>query len=156
MYLLSNPPSQVEVYNDDADEWDSLKIRLCLEPAHLSSATTELAGEAAIAAYAEAAAPNTGEVAAPIIGGGAAPNTGGGLAAPDTGGGAAAPNTGGGTAAPNTGGGIAAPNTGGDIAAPPAAPELTQHRLVFQLVGGKTASQVYMLSLHTIDPTYQV
>ena len=33
---------------------------------------------------------------------------------------------------------------------------LQQHRLVLQLTGGKTSSQVYMLSFHTIDPTYQV
>ena len=31
-----------------------------------------------------------------------------------------------------------------------------KHRLVFQLVGGKTASQVYMLSFHTVHPDYQV
>ncbi|CAM9131277.1 unnamed protein product [Phaeothamnion confervicola] len=33
---------------------------------------------------------------------------------------------------------------------------LHQHRLAIQLVGGKGASQVYQLSFHSIDPTYQV
>lgn len=45
-------------------------------------------------------------------------------------------------------------------AAAPAAPsptnELASHRMVLQLVGGKSASQIYTLSFHTIDPTYQV
>ena len=94
--------TKIEVYNEDEDEWDTLKFRLCLEPAHLSSATTELTGEAAIAAYAAESAPAAEGVEAP------------------------------------------------------SAPEITQHRLVFQLVGGKSASQIYMLSFHTIDPAYQV
>jgi len=33
---------------------------------------------------------------------------------------------------------------------------LPQHRLVLQLVGGKTASQVYTLSFHSIHPAYQL
>jgi hypothetical protein len=33
---------------------------------------------------------------------------------------------------------------------------LQQYRVVLQLVGGKTASQVYTMSFHTIAPSYQV
>ena len=49
-------------------------------------------------------------------------------------------------------------NGGGEDAAatPPLAAEVGRHRMVLQLVGGKSASQVYMLSFHTIDPTFQV
>jgi len=39
---------------------------------------------------------------------------------------------------------------------PPPTAELVQHRMVLQLVGGKTSSQIYMLSFHTIDPSFQV
>ena len=46
----------------------------------------------------------------------------------------------------------AAPGTAMDVGTT----ELAQHRMVLQLVGGKTSSQIYMLSFHTIDPTYQV
>ena len=47
--------------------------------------------------------------------------------------------------------------SGEDAAAtPPLAAEVGRHRMVLQLVGGKSASQVYMLSFHTIDPTFQV
>lgn len=36
------------------------------------------------------------------------------------------------------------------------APVLPLHQIVLQMVGAGSASQVYMLSLHTIDPAYQV
>jgi len=91
--------AKVEVHNDEEEEWDSLKFRLCFEPSHLTAPTTELTGQAAIDAYAAAAE---------------------------------------------------------EPPQPPAEGELAQHRLVFQLVGGKTASQVYMLSFHTVHPDYQV
>ena len=32
---------------------------------------------------------------------------------------------------------------------------LSQHRLVLQLIGGKTSSQIYTLSFSTIHPLYQ-
>ena len=38
---------------------------------------------------------------------------------------------------------------------PAAAAALQQHRLVMQIVGGKSASQVYSLSFHSIDPCFQ-
>jgi len=53
--------------------------------------------------------------------------------------------------------------TGLPSAAAPAADDegegegaLRQHRLVLQLVGGKSATQVYLLSFHTISPLYQI
>ena len=33
---------------------------------------------------------------------------------------------------------------------------IVQHRLVLQMVGGKNATQVYLLSVHTVSPLYQV
>jgi len=39
---------------------------------------------------------------------------------------------------------------------PAAGAGLTQHRLCIQQIGGKAVSQVYMLSFHTINPSYQV
>jgi len=41
-------------------------------------------------------------------------------------------------------------------AAPPSSPTLQQHRLNIRLAGGNAASQVYTLSFHTVNPTYQV
>ena len=86
--------SKIDVYNEEEEEWDSLKFRLMLWPAKKPEEE-----EAA------AAAPAAEE---------------------------------------------------GDGTVPAAGAELVQHRLVLQLVGGKGASRVYMISFHTIDPTFQV
>jgi len=99
---------KVDVYNEEEDEWDTLKFRLMLWPTDQSSATEPGAEEAfASPAGAEPQPPQPMDVDA------------------------------GGTA-------------------PDAAEALASHRMVLQLVGGKNCSQVYMLSFHTIDPTYQV
>ena len=68
------------------------------------------------------------------------------VAAANAAGGAGAPS------APANGG--AAPPAGDGT--PSASSDLASHRLLLQLVGGKNPSQVYMLSFHTIDATYQV
>lgn len=39
---------------------------------------------------------------------------------------------------------------------PTALAPLPSHRMVLQLVSGKACTQVYMLSFHTVEPTFQV
>ena len=102
--------TKCEVYNEEEEEWDSLKFRLMFEPA----ATSQPTDDASMTDSAAAAA-----------------------AAPAPGGAAGAP----------------APSPAMNM---PMTPELAQHRLVLQIVGGKTSSQVYMLSFHSIDLDYQV
>jgi len=84
--------SKIEVFNNEEEEWDTMRFRLCLWPPEAAEADAALAALPGVA----------------------------------------------------------------DPAQPPAAAGLQQHRLCIQQVGGKTMSQVYMLSFHTIDPTYQV
>jgi hypothetical protein len=92
---------KTDVYNDEEDEWDTLKFRLMLWPASKTLGAVErtdgkkMEGEAGEAAAASSAGADAG--------------------------------------------------TSG----------LQQHKVVMQLVG-KSASQVYHLSFHTIHPSYQV
>jgi len=107
--------AKLDVFNEEEDEWDTLKFRLMLWPTDQSSAS-ELETERGAAAATPPPPP-----AAPAM--------------------------------PST------PPTAMDVdtdLTPPAGDGLASHRIVLQLVGGKNCSQVYMLSFHTIDPTYQV
>ena len=82
---------KLETFNEEAEVWDTIKLRLMLWPAE---------DPAAVVPAAEAAAPESGALAPARM--------------------------------------------------------LQQHRMVVQVVGGITSSQVYQISLHTIEPTYQV
>ena len=57
-------------------------------------------------------------------------------------------------------GAVAAPAVAGAETLPPRAglqaETLPHHRMVLQLVGGKTATQIYTLSFHTVSPLYQL
>ena len=92
---------KTDVYNEEEDEWDSLKFRLMLWPASKTVGEMERTDRPG-----------------------------------------------------SSGGGASGASTTAKVSPAPES-ALQQHKVVLQLVG-KGASQVYHLSFHTINPTYQV
>ena len=129
--------SSIDVYNPNLDEWDKLKFRLMFWPADQSTATeidprsdAPLRSAPSQAPSSRPTPPTTTQPMDVDIGGGSKAAAAAVADHP--------------------------PRSLPPAPQPTALAPLPSHRMVLQLVSGKACTQVYMLSFHTVEPTFQV
>ena len=135
--MTKSAVSSIDVYNPNLDEWDKLKFRLMFWPADQSTATeidprsdAPLRSAPSQAPSSRPTPPTTTQPMDVDIGGGSKAAA---AAAADH-----------------------PPRSLPPAPQPTALAPLPSHRMVLQLVSGKACTQVYMLSFHTVEPTFQV